>query len=100
MGENQQNSNCALHELEIEYIKKELEEFKTMVQTLQTLAIQIERIATETKHTREEFTVLSKRVYAIESKPAKKYEQISMIVTSTIIGILLGAVAIALGIKK
>lgn len=88
-----------VHSIEIEHLKKELDEIKLTISALHQLTVQIERIALEIKHTREDFNILAKRVAAIESRPIKRYEAVSMSITTAIIGAVVGAIAVALGYK-
>jgi chaperonin cofactor prefoldin len=100
---DQNNNNgvryCAIHSLEINNLKDDIKELKGIFKTVGNLVTQIEKIALETKYTREDFNDLATRVKDLESKPVKRYEAISLYVVTTLIGIGLGALAVFIGLK-
>ena len=83
---------------------KRINEIETEVKENRELTIAVKEIATEIKHIREEQNKMNERLKIIEEKPIKDYEetkkQIKGKVISFITGILLTAIAFALGLSK
>lgn len=97
--EIKEDHNCGVHAVEMSYLKKEVQELRAMADILHQLTVQIERLALETKHAREDFNILAKRVAAIENRPIKRYEAVSVSVTSAIVGVIVGIIATTLGLR-
>lgn len=83
---------------------KRINEIETEVKENRELTIAVKEIATEIKHIREEQNKMNERLKIIEEKPLKDYEdtkkQIKGKVISFITGIVLTAIAFALGLSK
>ena len=83
---------------------KRINEIETEVKENRELTIAVKEIATEIKHIREEQNKMNERLKIIEEKPIKDYEetkkQIKGKVISFITGIVLTAIAFALGLSK
>lgn len=83
---------------------KRINEIETEVKENRELTIAVKEIATEIKHIREEQNKMNERLKIIEEKPIKDYEdtkkQVKGKVISFITGILLTAIAFALGLSK
>lgn len=59
-----------------------------------------ERLATEMRFFREDQGKLDKRVTTLEERPTKRYDSIITTIISNIISLVLGAVAVLIGLKK
>jgi hypothetical protein len=83
---------------------KRINEIETEVKENRELTIAVKEIATEIKHIREEQNKMNERLKIIEEKPIKDYEetkkQVKGKVISFITGIVLTAIAFALGLSK
>ena len=86
-------------EAEIAAIKVEIENLKRVFGTIESLAVNVEKLATETKYVREDINKLSCRLDTVEAKPLKTYEKIKDTLIVGIIGIVLGAIAVLIGLK-
>lgn len=83
---------------------KRIDEIEKEVKENRELTIAVKEIATEMKHLREEQNKMNERLKIIEEKPIKDYEetrkQIKSKVVSFVTGIVLTAIAFALGLSK
>ncbi len=59
-----------------------------------------ERLATEMRYLREDQNKVDKRVSVLEERPNKRYENIITTIISNVISLILGAVAVLIGLKK
>lgn len=59
-----------------------------------------ERLATEMRYFREDQGKLDKRVTNLEERPNKRFDNIITTIISNIISLVLGAVAVLIGLKK
>lgn len=59
-----------------------------------------ERLATEMRYLIEEQNKIDKRVSTLEEIPNKRHEHITTTIISNIISLILGAVAMLIGLKK
>lgn len=59
-----------------------------------------ERLATEMRYFREDQGKLDKRVTNLEERPNKRFDNIITTIISNIISLILGAVAVLIGLKK
>lgn len=83
---------------------KRIDEIETEVKENRELTVAVKEIATEMKHMREEQNKMNERLKIIEEKPIKDYEetkkQVKGKVISFVTGIILTAIAFALGLSK
>lgn len=83
---------------------KRIDEIEKEVKENRELTIAVKEIATEMKHLREEQNKMNERLKIIEEKPIKDYEdtkkQVKGKVISFVTGIVLTAIAFALGLSK
>lgn len=83
---------------------KRIDEIETEVKENRELTVAVKEIATEMKHMREEQNKMNERLKIIEEKPIKDYEdtkkQVKGKVISFVTGIVLTAIAFALGLSK
>lgn len=59
-----------------------------------------ERLATEMRYLREDHAKVDKRISALEERPSKRNEHIVTTIISNVISLILGAVAMLIGLKK
>lgn len=59
-----------------------------------------ERLATEMRYLREDQNKVDKRVSVLEERPNKRLENIITTIISNVISLILGAVAVLIGLKK
>ena len=59
-----------------------------------------ERLATEMRYLREDQNKVDKRVSVLEERPNKRFEHIITTIISNVISLILGAVAVLIGLKK
>lgn len=59
-----------------------------------------ERLATEMRYFREDQGKLDKRVTNLEERPNKRFDNIVTTIISNVISLILGAVAVLIGLKK
>ena len=83
---------------------KRIDEIEAEVKENRELTVAVKEIATEMKHMREEQNKMNERLKIIEEKPVKEYEetksQVKKQVISFFVGIILTAIAFALGFSK
>ena len=83
---------------------KRLDSIENKVENIYDLTLSVREIATEMKAMREDQNKMNERLKIIEEKPIKDYEdtkkQVKKQVISFITGILLTAIAFALGLSK
>ena len=59
-----------------------------------------ERLATEMRYFREDQGKLDKRVTNLEERPNKRFDSIVTTIISNVISLILGAVAVLIGLKR
>jgi hypothetical protein len=59
-----------------------------------------ERLATEMRYLREDQNKVDKRVSVLEERPNMRFESIITTIISNVISLILGAVAVLIGLKK
>ncbi len=78
---------------------KRIDNLEEKVDDIHELTISVKELALETKAMREDINKIDNRVLAIENKPAKKWDNAINCVISGIVGIIIGYLAIKLGLK-
>lgn len=86
-------------EKDIENLEKRVEKLENIFDIINNLTIQIEKLAMETKYSREDINKVIKRVDELEHKPEKRWETVIASTITGIVGALIGAV-MALITKK
>ena len=83
---------------------KRLDSIENKVENMYDLTLSVREIATEMKAMREDQNKMNERLKIIEEKPVKDYEdtkkQVKGKVISFVTGIILTAIAFALGLSK
>lgn len=86
-------------EVELEEIKRRLDRLDKILDSVNSLTVQIEKLALETKFMREDYNDLAARVVSLEQKPAKRYDTVITSIITGIVGALIGAL-MAFFLKK
>ena len=84
---------------ELENLEKRVEKLENIYETINKLTLQVEKLAMETKYSREDLNKVISRVDVLEHKPAQKYDSIVMTTITGIVSALIGAL-MALIIRK
>lgn len=84
---------------EFEDLKSDVKDLHQVFDKITNIAMSTERLAIEMKYMREEQTKLDSRITTIEEKPVKRYDSIVNYIITTIIGLVIGAVAMLVGLK-
>lgn len=79
-------------EKELENLEKRVEKLENIFDTLNKMTVQIEKLALETKYSREDINKLITRVDTLEQRPVKKWDTAIASVLTGIIGAVIGAV--------
>lgn len=79
-------------EKDIENLEKRVGKLENIFETINNLTVQIERLAVETKYSREDINRLIERVDVLEHKPEKRYDTIITTIITGIVGAIVGAV--------
>lgn len=84
---------------EFEDLKSDVKDLHQVFDKITNIAMSTEKLAIEMKYMREEQTKLDSRITKIEEKPVKRYDSIVNYIITTIIGLVIGAVAMLIGLK-
>lgn len=84
---------------EFEDLKESVKELHKVFDTVNKITIVTEKLALEIKYLREDQNKVEDRLKVLEEKPIKKYDDITKSIITTIIGIVLGAIAVMIGLK-
>lgn len=85
---------------EFEDLKSDVKDLHQVFDKITTIAMSTEKLAIEMKYMREEQNKQDKRLTAIEEKPMKRYDSIVNYIITSILGLVIGAVAMLIGLKK
>lgn len=85
---------------EFEDLKGNVKDLHKIFDNITDIAISTEKLAVEMKYMREEQNKTELRLKALEEKPIKRYDSIVNYIITSIISIILGAVAVTIGLKK
>ena len=96
---DQQSYQYNITRQEFDDLKKDVKDLHKVFDKISDIAMSTERLAIEMKYMREEQNKDSQRITALEEKPVKRYDDITKYIITTIIGLILGAVAILIGLK-
>ena len=89
----------ARHEEQIRGAVEKIEEIKKNIQTTQDLAVAVKELAVETKYMREELNDTARRVSKMEDEDSEEWRKFKWILITAVVGIVLGFVALKLGLK-
>lgn len=85
---------------EFEDLKGDVKDLHKVFDKITDIAMATEKLAIEMKYMREEQTKADKRLTNLEEKPVKRYDNLVTNALTTIIGLVIGAVAAMIGLKK
>lgn len=85
---------------EFDDLKSDVKDLHKVFDQITAMTISVEKLAVEMKYMREEQTKMDKRVTTMEEKPVKRYDNLVTNVITTIVGLVIGAVAMLVGLKK
>ena len=77
---------------ELENLEKRVEKLENIFETINKLTLQIEKLAMETKYSREDLNKVINRVDILEHKPEQRYDNIVMTLITGIVGAIVGAI--------
>lgn len=77
---------------ELENLEKRVEKLENIFDTINKLTLQIEKLAMETKYSREDLNKVINRVDILEHKPEQRYDNIIMTLITGIVGAIVGAI--------
>ena len=81
-------------------LKDKVSKLEGVFDKITNIAMSTEKLAIEMKYMREEQNKQDKRLTNLEQKPAKRYDNIVNYIITSIIGLVIGAVAMLIGLKK
>lgn len=76
---------------EFENLEKRVEKLERIFDIINNLTLQIEKLAIETKYSREDLNKVMSRVDVLEHKPEKRYDSIITTVITGVVGAIVGA---------
>lgn len=85
---------------EFEDLKCDVKDLHKIFDKITEIAVSTEKLAVEMKYMREEQNKTELRLKALEDKPIKRYDSIVNYIITSIIGIILGIIAVMIGLKK
>lgn len=85
---------------EFEDLKDNVKDLHKVFDKISDIAVSTEKLAIEMKYMREEQNKTELRLKALEEKPIKRYDSIVSYIITSIIGLVLGAIAVMIGLKK
>ena len=80
-------------------LKEGVKELHKVFDTVNRLTVVTEKLALEIKYLREDQNNVEERLKVLEEKPIKKYDDLTKAIVTTVIGIILGAIAMLIGLK-
>lgn len=75
-----------------ENLEKRVEKLEHIYETINNLTLQVEKLAIETRYSREDLNKVISRVDTLEHKPEKRYDMIITTLITGIVGALVGAI--------
>lgn len=95
-----QNTDNWVSRVEFNSLKDDVKELKKLYDILNRQTVATEKLALEVKYMREDQDNAEQRIKALEERPVKRYDTVVTQLLGNIVAIALGAVAIAMGLKK
>ena len=78
------------HEHEIGSLKHRMSDVEAQTKAINNLAMSVEKLALSVSYMNDEQKNSIKRLEALESKPAKRWEQVVSMIITTLVGAVLG----------
>ena len=85
---------------EFDDLKCDVKELHQVFDKINSIAMSTEKLAIEMKYMREEQAKMDSRIKVIEEKPVKRFDNVINYIITSIIGLIIGAVAMMIGLKK
>lgn len=85
---------------EFDDLKSDVKDLHQVFDKITNIAMATEKLAIEMKYMREEQTKMDKRITTMEEKPIKRYDTVITNIITTVVGLVIGAVAMLIGLKK
>lgn len=85
---------------EFDDLKDNVKDLHKVFDKIGDIVVSIEKLAIEMKYMREEQNKTELRLKALEEKPIKRYDSIVSYIITSVIGLVLGAIAVMIGLKK
>ena len=82
------NTEAAIARMEqqIKELARRMDSLEKLIETVQTLALSVKELSTRQESTEEQLGTISKKVTAIEEKPAKYWSSVITAVISALVG--------------
>ena len=84
---------------EFDDLKSDVKDLHKVFDKITNIAVSTEKLAIEIKYMREEQNKTEKRLKELEDKPIKRYDSVVTYIITSIIGLVIGAVAVLIGLK-
>ena len=84
---------------EFDVIVGKVEKLEGIFDKITSIAMSTEKLAIEMKYMREEQNKQDERLTSLEQKPIKRYDSIVNYIITSILGLIIGAVAMLIGLK-
>lgn len=84
---------------EFDVIVGKVEKLEGIFDRINSIAMSTEKLAIEMKYMREEQNKQDERLTSLEQKPIKRYDSILNYIITSILGLIIGAVAMLIGLK-
>ena len=75
-----------------ENLEKRVEKLEHIYATINNLTLQVEKLAIETKYSREDLNKVMSRLDVLEHKPEKRYDSIITTAITGVVGAIIGAI--------
>ena len=85
--------------VEFDVMVEKIEKLESIFDKITNIAMSTEKLAIEMKYMREEQNKQDERLTSLEQKPIKRYDSIINYVITSILGLIIGAVAMLVGLK-
>ena len=98
MAQNFDNRGVSREEFNA--LKEDVKELHKVYDVVNRQTIATEKLALEMKYMREDQNNMESRIKVLEEKPVKRYDTVVTQVLSNIIALIIGALAVLIGLKK
>ena len=95
-----QQGNSGVSRVEFDLLKNDVNELKKVYDVVNRQTIATEKLALEMKYMREDQKCAEERIKLLEEKPVRRYDTVITTIVSNIIALIIGAVAVLIGLKK
>lgn len=89
----------AISRQEFDDLKNDVKDLKQVFDKINSISMSTEKLAIEMKYMREEQNKQDERLTSLEQKPIKRYDSILNYIITSILGLIIGAVAMLIGLK-